>query len=282
MTWISKWQALSASIEGLVQDGELLSRTSRGNDVYSVTGRSIMPELAAIRTEILSFGIAHATELPTGASEALERFKANPAAQASSNDFSGLSLIVPVAVFRSEFNYLIHNWESEARTLTELAFEHLRRLIFVDQHHRDGWNAALTHETKCEQLGAVHLLSHGIWAFKISNRGSTDLVFGEPMEQQAVQVRRTARALVATEWKRVKNAGECAGKAGEAQKQLRAYERGVLADLTLTSTRYVVLVSAKTLPPVKDAVVEGITYRHILIATDPDSPSTEARRGSAA
>jgi hypothetical protein len=282
MTWLTKWQALSARIEGLIQAGELLSRTSRGNDVYSVTGRSIMPELAAIRGEILRFGMAHETELPNDARDALERFKENPAVRASTNEFSGLSLIVPVAVFRSEFNYLIHSWESEARTLTELAFEHLRRLIFVDQHHRDNWNAAFSHETRCEQLGAVHLLSHGIWAFKISNRGSTDLVFGEPMEQHAVQVRRTARALVATEWKRVKNADECAAKASEAQKQLRAYERGVLADLTLTSTRYVVLVSSKTLPAVKDAVVEEITYRHILIATDPDSPSGEARRAGTA
>jgi hypothetical protein len=77
----------------------------------------------------------------------------------------------------------------------------------VDKNVRAKWQAAWKksggHETRCEQLGAVHLLSHGIWAFKTSANGATDLVYSDPIDRYSTIVRQTARVLVLTEWKRV-------------------------------------------------------------------------------
>jgi hypothetical protein len=95
--------------------------------------------------------------------------------------------LVPLAAFRSEFEYLLQDHEVESRSAVELAFEHLRRLIVVDDQVRKKWQAGFEqHETHCERLGSVHLLSHGIWAFKVATGGAaTDLVFPEPIETRA-------------------------------------------------------------------------------------------------
>jgi hypothetical protein len=44
------------------------------------------------------------------------------------------------------------------------------------------------------------------------------------------------------------------------------------------STRYVVLVARKAFTPPKDYSAADMMYRDIVIATDPDSASVEARR----
>ena len=48
----------------------------------------------------------------------------------------------------TEFEYLIRDRELEARTLTELAFEHLGRLLVVDEDTKAKWSKAFdSHET---------------------------------------------------------------------------------------------------------------------------------------
>ena len=160
-------------------------------------------------------------------------------------------MLAPLAAFRSEFEYLIRDAEIEGRSLTELAFEHLRRQIVVDKDVRKKWNAAFNRrETACERLGAVHLLSHGIWAFKITAPGAaTDLVYGDPLSGRGIVMNRIARALVLTEWKLVKQADDIDGKAQEGRKQTALYAAGVLGDLELKRTRYVVLVCEGELQP---------------------------------
>ena len=59
------------------------------------------------------------------------------------------------------------------RARSERAFLHLRRLLAVDRDVRAKWKAAYEGkqgEVACEALGAVHLLSHGIYAFKVDER----------------------------------------------------------------------------------------------------------------
>ena len=145
------------------------------------------------------------------------------------------------------------------------------------------WTSAFeSRETRCEQLGAVHLLSHGIWGFKVSSAGAaTDLVFSEPLENEVATVRRTARAVVLTEWKLVRTADELEEKAAEARTQAQLYSAGLLGDIALKNTRYVVLVSRKRLRQLADPQEGGVTYRHVAIVIDPDPPSVEARAASA-
>jgi hypothetical protein len=187
--------------------------------------------------------------------------------------------IAAIATVRSEFEYLIHDSEIEGRNRTEVAFEHLRRMIAVDSEAREKWESAYAqNEPACERLGAVHLLSHGIFAFKVSSIDSaTDLAFNEPLDDRSQIIRRSARAIVLTEWKLVRDTKTTNKKATEARRQTLEYARGVLGDAELKGTRYIVLVSKQQLAPVADVEADGVRFRHINIAVDPQIPSRAAR-----
>jgi 16S rRNA G966 N2-methylase RsmD len=163
--------------------------------------------------------------------------------------------------------------------MTELAFEHLRRCLVVDENVKAKWQKAFKkHETACEKLGAIHLLSHGIWAFKVvAPGGATDLVFSDPLQHHAQIVRKTARALILTEWKLVKSHAEIVTKAQEARDQATIYSGGILGDIEVKRTRYVVLVCQKDETPPDDILLGMITYRHIVLAVNPEVPSLSAR-----
>ena len=82
--------------------------------------------------------------------------------------------------FKSEFELTVGGSVEHAKSLVERAFIHLQRTIVVDHDIRKKWKSAFnTGEIACERLGAVHLLSHGIWAFKADALGErTDLILG--------------------------------------------------------------------------------------------------------
>lgn len=283
MIWPEQWRKLAARIKGLIEASDLLLETFRINssDTDSVVRRAVLPELEQIKTSLRDFCSTYEEALPRAALEALAEFLKQwhlPKASVPGVELRALQAVVPLAVFRATFEFLVEDVEAEARTLTELAFEHLRRLLAVNASERERWEKAFTHETRCEKLGAVHLLSHGIWAFKISGASAaTDLVYAEPITDAALTIRRTARALVLTEWKMVRRASELEAKAAEGRNQARSYSTGVLADLELKGTRYIVLVteSPMTVPP---DVEEGpVTYRHVVLPINSPSPSRKAR-----
>ncbi len=92
-----------------------------------------------------------------------------------------------LAAFRASFEYHISDHSFTARRLSERAFIHLERTIMVDESARLRWQTAFNdREEAVERLGAVHLLQHGIWAFKADAVGGrTDLVLGEPLTDLA-------------------------------------------------------------------------------------------------
>lgn len=281
MTWLEQWRDLAGRIDGLIRAGEFLVSAFKVNsaDAFRIVGKSILPELVAIIAEIEHLGKTYASELPQQASEALQKYVAQGWGKSFNDGAVDIQTLAPLASFRSQFEYLIRDAETEGRSLTELAFEHLRRQLVVDEDIRKKWQDAFKkHETACERLGAVHLLSHGIWAFKIvAPGGATDLVFGDPVGQYAEIMRRTARALVLTEWKLIKSPDEITTKAQEARVQASIYSGGVLGDAELKRTRYIVLVCQSDLTPPDDVSVGGVTHRHVLLPTNPKSPSTMAR-----
>src|SRR4051812_13855894 len=282
MSWLELWRAISARIEGLVGAGDLMVATFQvdSSDPFNIARGSVVPELNQLREELRRLQRDYGAMLPSDAAAALDRFLQRWGVDhqaMAGGEVHSIRDLVPFAVFRSEFEYLIRDTELEARTLTELAFEHLRRVLAVDFAVRKTWEEAFKHETRCEKLGAVHLLSHGIWAFKAAQAGATDLVFGEPIESEEHIIRRTARALVLTEWKCVREASELEEKAEEGRRQAELYATGVLGDLELKKTRYIVLVSEKTLPVPADHEITGVTSRHVILPFNPDTPSKEAR-----
>lgn len=120
------------------------------------------------------------------------------------------------------------------------------------------------------------MLQHGIFAFKVNTAGArTDLVFADMRDDFSS---RGVEGLVLTEWK-VGDDSNAAARFAAARAQMKHYQRGALAGPELTAVRYAVLVSAsdlKAAPP--DEMQDGVLYRHVNIAVDPNTPSKQARR----
>ena len=63
----------------------------------------------------------------------------------------------------------------------------------------------------------------------------------------------------------------------EAVRQAENYAHGPLAGNELRGYRYAIVVTEKQVEPPADELRDGVTYRHINIAVDPDTPSQAAR-----
>jgi hypothetical protein len=282
VNWIGRWRAISARIVGLVEATNFLLRTYRiQNQNTGEVGR-LLRELKQIQEELKTLHQDCHGQIPPLAAASLKEYCGEPIATSSaSGDATELQLLARIQVFRAKFDYLIRDSEIEARSITELAFHHLRRLIAVDADVREKWKLAYSNgEISCERLGAVHLLAHGIWAFKArGGHAETDLVYGEVDGLSRTQIERVARVVVLTEWKVVRDPKDINKKAGEARRETDEYEAGVLGDLELKRTRYIILIGQRQNRPPEDVEQRGILYRHIWIPVEPESPSMAARRG---
>ena len=187
--------------------------------------------------------------------------------------------LTSLSAFQSEFKYLIADTQFIARRITERAFIHLQRSIVADEEVRNKWNKAFgKNEEKCEKLGALHLLSHGVWAFKAdANTGKTDLILNEPLPPSSV-VEGAADALVLTEWKKVNSQGELNKEIQTALKQAERYSSVELGGVELTNYRYLVMVSKEKMELPEDITKGLIHYRLINIAVNRENPSTEAKK----
>jgi len=178
------------------------------SDPDRIAGKVIIPEGEAIIEELKNFRDSHRTTLPENAIACLAR-KLD-----ISSDFKKLDGFFAVqrmsgllGVVRAELDFHLADHSAVVRSLTERALSHLQRSLIADKSLRDRWKAAFKKgEEECEKLGAVHLLLHGIWAFKAhatDKAGRTDLVLGTQMNSFD-EVERTSEGLVLTEWKKVK------------------------------------------------------------------------------
>jgi hypothetical protein len=168
----------------------------------------------------------------------------------------------------------LSNAQESIRARSERAFAHLQRLIVVDSTFREKWKAAFEDgEVACEKLGAVHLLLHGIWAFKVDAGGArTDLVFQEPAGSLANE-QRYVDGFVLTEWKKTNLGEDAMLRFEQARSQARRYAQGALAGTELTAYRYAVLVSRQQVSIPEDVREGEVVYRHINVAVDPRPPS---------
>lgn len=170
-----------------------------------------------------------------------------------------------LVAFEAELSFCLDDQTERVRSAAELAFLHLYRLIVADEDYRVKWRKAFEkHEMHCEKLGALHLLWHGIWAFKVDASGDeTVLVYQEP---PLIGSARLALGMVLTEWKR--GAGNPDTEYVAAKEQAALYSGGVLAGVELASHRYLVVVAKKQIVPPGDLIEDAVTYLHINIAVD--------------
>jgi hypothetical protein len=280
MNWLERWRAISARIEGVVAAAGYLVGALRVNssDTYTITP-ILVDELRAIAAELKQFLAEFEQELPAVAAAAIKEYEQRYPLGTPGHASADLQIFAQIAMLRTRVEYLMVDTELEARNLTEFALDHLKRLIAVDELTRQKWIEAFPDEVACERLGAVHLLGHRIWAFKARGRDSeTDLVYDEPLLARAGSLRRTSAAIVLTEWKVVREVSKIESIAVTTRTQAQSYAAGVLGGLELKHTRYIVLVGEKDQEPPGDIKDGTVTYRHIWLSVDPDTPSISARR----
>ena len=288
MNWCQEWQALSARIHGLLDAGSFFYRALQqsSSDDLGVRKKILLKNAENIFGSLKDYLTEYQSTFPKEASESLKRFLEQP--DLKNFNFSPNQGVVrghvqfaltSLAAFQSEFSYIIADTQAVALRTTERAFAHLQRSVIADDEIRKKWLSAFSDgELKCEKLGALHLLYHGVWAFKAhAEKGRTDLILNEPLSDISI-IEKTSTALVLTEWKVVRQSDERDAKIQEAYEQTKKYASGVLSGIELANYRYLVMVSQKGLEMPGDLIESTVVYRHINVPVDPDTPSKEARR----
>lgn len=289
MSWLIDWKALASRIQGLINAGTFFFRAQNhsSEDAKSVKAKVLLKNAKNIFDDLKKFSSNYDSILPIIASQSLKHFLDNfDTTTLNSSSIQGMIsanvqyALTSLSAFCSEFTYLLTDTQATARRITERAFIHLQRTLMVDSEIQHKWTEAFKKgEPACEKLGAIHLLLHGIWAFKVDAvKGQTDLVFNESLPPLSI-IESSADALVLTEWKLVKRKGELDNKIKEAQKQTESYSKGALGGVELANYRYLLMVSKRTIEMPNDSKDKDgiVTYRHINIAVNPSIPSVEAK-----
>lgn len=281
-----EWRSLSGRIEGFKAALEVyLKARSLPQIGTSIGGDDLTNALYNLIGDIERFATTHRNHLSDTVVKVFYPFNSIMRVQLS-DALNGGSLFRPDALLRigisvislrAEVDYLLSGQDTYLRSLTENSFRHLQRLITVDTDFRLKWQRAMQEgEPSCERLGAIHLLWHGLFAFKAGASGEqTDLVFSEPVEADDAP---GASGLVLTEWKVLRRGEDAGQKAEQARLQAARYNMGVLNGVELKGTRYLVLVSDYQIQRPRDHVEADVSYRCINVAVSPESPSQSARR----
>jgi hypothetical protein len=285
MLHTSEWKALSSRIQGLMQAGELHARflMINSSDTYG-RARRLREHCEGSLKALELYAESHKDRIPAFVVGRIKEFVGNHRTLFS--DASGTSdsldqrvwaALVLLGGLESEISFALSDIQEEIRARSERAFVHLQRSIVADPEVHSKWGKAYANgEVDCEQLGGVHLLAHGIFAFKVGAQGErTDLVYQDIVSDLADK-ERYADGLVLTEWKKAKTVKEAEKQFVAARKQAANYAVGSLGGTELTEYRYAVVVSDDAVATPQDIREGLVTYRHINVAVNPKSPSKRA------
>lgn len=283
MTTLDSWPALSARIRGLGAASHLAGRLLSPNLDASPGLLELQKQANDVLQELEKFHVSLGTSAPNVVVAIMRLLGtagpmfANSSALSPDSRLSHIrSGLVMIAAAEAEISYLLRDRQAAILSRANRAFVHLKRLIMVDENVKSKWQGAYkAGEPDCERIGAVHLLGHGVWAFKAhASGGRTDLVYQEPLTDLD-EVRRTADGLVLTEWKRLVKGESPEKRFEDARRQSEDYATGVLAGTELRSYRFAILVSKHQVETPGDRQVGDITYRHVNIAVEPHTPSKQ-------
>lgn len=287
--WKLEWDLLSTRIAGIIEASSFLFQTAQAGESDATYSTNILIQnceqtAGAIQSLLLRYGGA----LPANARQALVRFDKWWRDTSVNNWLSSpggfpavQAAVVLLGSVRAELDHLLADRDEIVRSHVVRAFQHLQRSLIVDLGLRARWISAFdsrTGELSCEELGGVHLLLHGIWAFKVSATGErTDLVLGTRLvvDQDVVT---SAHGLVLTEWKLIRDGDNTAQKRDEAQYQAERYTEGSLSGFELESERYLVLVGRRNFEIPSDIIKGGTKYKVVGLFLERQSPSVGARR----
>ena len=199
-----------ADIRGLMQAGELHARFLgiRSSDSYG-RARKLREHCERVLSALDTYRSTYKDSLPPAASAGINSFIDTHGAlirdtsgTADSVDERVWAALVLLGGFESEVSFILADQQEVIRARSERAFAHLQRSIVADPDFREKWLKAFKDgEVACEKLGGVHLLVHGIFAFKVTAEGErTDLVF-QDIAGDLADEQRYADGIVLTEWK---------------------------------------------------------------------------------
>jgi hypothetical protein len=270
----TEWNALSKRIVGIVEASTFLFHCRESDDAFSTNVLMETCKEAAAAVKNLSI---YRNVMPTRATDALARFEKwwDETVKLNTSGFSGVMAYTTVlASFRSEFDHLFADHDAVIRNTVALAFLHLQRSLVVDQELREKWEAAFAqNEYACEKLGAIHLLSHGIYAFKTDAAGErTDLILGDRLVIDD-SIIAGATGLVLTEWKLVRDGDQPEERRIDAKQQANRYSAGSLAGFELSSERYIVLVGRQEFDVVPRDEHGAVLYKTVPIVLNRTVPS---------
>jgi hypothetical protein len=190
--------------------------------------------------------------------------------------------IVILSSIKVELEYVLNDVQSQIIRRCERAVLHLQRMLMVDAEMKRKWSDALNKgEVSCEKLGALHFLQHGIWTFKANSEGQrTDLILQRPMfDMEGIWA--AVEGITLTEWKVAQSPHDIRAQFDVARNQADRYSSGVLAASELKSVRYLFVVTSECTQLFEDFVSGNMTYRCVVIDTNPPVPSTFAKRAAA-
>jgi hypothetical protein len=282
MAHVDEWKALSSRIRGLQRAVELHAQFLLVNrsDTYNRAAR-LREHCQSALNALEAYAERHRFRVPTTVIDSIKTFASRH--KSLIHDTSGTrdsqeervwAAIVALGGLETELSFLLADGQQVIRRTSERAFVHLERSIVADPDVRQKWIKAFEQgEVACERLGGAHLLAHGIFAFKVDGEGErTDLILQEPL-RDATESERFADGFVLTEWKKAKEEKDAAAQFERARKQAALYAKGVLGASELASYRYLVIVSRRRIAVPGDMTEGPVTYRHVNISVDPQSPS---------
>jgi len=280
-----EWLDISGAVEGLRSAWRDYHQQIRGggSDSFALSEQLFSPVAIQCFRNLVQLLRDNVAKLPPHAREVLEwTSQQEPLLKPSGGGQRTAALVAMVAALKTEVENLLRAPDVRAVPIIERAFLHLQRSIVVDPSVQQAWHKAFRQgEVFCEALGALHLLQHGIWAFKAHAHGArTDLILNQPVtEADATGV---AAYLLLTEWKLVREGDDPESKVREALRQAQEYGDGVLGGVELTTHRYLILVSQAQLQRLPDRMEGKVLYRVANVAIRPTTPSKTGRRLSAA
>lgn len=284
VTYIDVWTVLASRIKGVTQVAQFhVACLQFRSDDPKGRGTYLYKQNLSIFEAIRQYGQTFSNIMPNNAkmmfSSFVDEFNSFFAPRESGSNSRQEQILTGSAVlsaFATEVSFLFSNSQQQICARTELALSHLQRSIVVDAGLRARWRRAFHRgEVACEKIGAIHMLLHSIWAFKIDAAGArTDLIYQKPVNS-FTREESFVDGFVLTEWKKASDYAGASKQYTQAHKQLERYAKGALATNELTSYRYAIVVTLKNVDPPADAIIDGITYRNVNIAVDPNPPSSK-------
>ena len=284
MSLLDDWRIISARIHGLNEAAKLDAILRPNASGRTGATEFLQTQAGEIFGELKSFRRSYEPQLPASAAAVLEKamrlYRAHAGQQVTPEVSRGLvgNNLVHLQAIESAVSYSLAGSEQRVYSITERAIQHLQRSLIVGGALRSRWLRAFgRREPDLEALGALHLLNHGIFAFKINASGArTDLVIPDSDPADAA---RYATGIVLTEWKKAETEEDANKKFAEAHRQASLYASGPLASIELRNVRYAIVVTKAKINIPPDEERQGIIYRNINISLKYQIPSKMSRKG---